>query len=307
MHIAIYFHGRVPVRGYGGTQRVIVWLGRALMELGHQVTLLAAPGSSLPGATTLPVDPPGSPGFDLDARLPPGVDLLHSHEPFASPPRCPHVVTLHGNLHPGRTAPRNTIFLSADHARRCGGIAYVHNGLDPSDYCFQADKADYDLFLGRLHAAKGYRWAIAGARAAQRRLILAGGWRPTLRRGIRYVGEVRGERKTAWLAGARCLWMPAQWEEPFGLTLIEALVSGTPVLGTRRGALPEIVGAEVGALGDSLDSLVKLRPSLDRVDPYACRKHVERSFTHLTMAESYLRMYDHFLATGSLPAGKPAG
>ncbi len=307
MHIAIYFHGRVPVRGYGGTQRVIVWLARGLLELGHRVTLLAAPGSLLQGATVLPVDPPGSPGFNLDARLPSGVDLLHSHAPLAVPPRCAHVITLHGNLRSGTTAPRNTIFLSADHARRYGRSAYVHNGVDPSDYSFRADKSDYDLFLGRLHAVKGYRWAIAGARAAQRPLVLAGGWRPTLRRGVRYVGTVGGERKAAWLAGARCLWMPAQWEEPFGLTTIEALVSGTPVLGTRRGALPEIVTPGVGALGDSLESLIELRPSLDRVDPYACRKHIERSFTHLTMAAAYVRMYRHYLATGTLPEGKPEG
>ena len=71
--------------------------------------------------------------------------------------------------------------------------------------------------------------------------MLAGGWRPSLRRGISFVGRVGGEEKVALLAGARCLWMPALWDEPFGLTLIEALASGTPVLGTHRGSLPEIV------------------------------------------------------------------
>ena len=99
-----------------------------------------------------------------------------------------------------------------------GGEAFVYNGLDPAEFTFRRDKADYDLFLGRLHRVKGYRWAIAGARRARRRLVLAGGWRPSLRPSIRYVGQVGGTRKAELLAGARCLWMPALWNEPFGIT-----------------------------------------------------------------------------------------
>src|SRR5206468_3859740 len=103
---------------------------------------------------------------------------------------------------------------------------------------FRPTKADYDLFLGRLHSVKGYRWALTGAKRSGRRLLVGGGWRPSFRRNIRYVGEVHGTKKAELLAGARCLWMPALWEEPFGLTLIEALFSGTPVLATRRGGRP---------------------------------------------------------------------
>jgi glycosyltransferase involved in cell wall biosynthesis len=138
-------------------------------------------------------------------------------------------------------------------------------------------------------------------------MLLAGGWRPSLSRYVRYVGKVGGARKAELLAGARALWMPALWDEPFGLTLIEALVSGTPVLGTRRGALPEIVSPQVGALGDTLDELVELRPRLDRIDAEACRAHVERHFTHHVMAEGYVRMFRAYLATGELPEGRLLG
>ena len=131
-----------------------------------------------------------------------------------------------------------------------------------------------------------------------------GGWRPSLSRWVRYVGKVGGTRKTELLAGARAFWMPALWDEPFGITLIEALVSGTPVLGTRRGSLPEIVSPDVGALGDTLDELVELRARLDAIDPEACRAHVERHFTHHAMAEGYLRMFRAYLATGVLPEGR---
>jgi glycosyltransferase involved in cell wall biosynthesis len=196
--------------------------------------------------------------------------------------------------------------LSADHARRHGGTAFVHNGVDPSDFVFRREKADYDLFLGRLHRVKGYRWAIEGAKRSGRPLVVAGGWRPSLSRRLRFVGAVNGEKKAGLLAGARCLWMPALWDEPFGLTLVEAMMSGTPVLGTRRGALPEVVTDEVGALGETLDELVALRASIERCDPHACRRRAERWFSHTIMAQEYVRMYHHYLVANKLPEGRVA-
>jgi glycosyltransferase involved in cell wall biosynthesis len=306
MHIALYFHGRVPVRGYGGTQRVVVWLARGLAQLGHRVTLLAAEGSQIPGLAIVELDPRATsrPGFDLTPFLPGSLDLLHSHAPLTTPPDCPHVVTLHGNLRPGRASRPNTIFLSADHASRHGGNAFVYNGVDPSEFVFRRLKGDYDLFLGRLHGVKGYRWAMAGAKRSGRRLVVAGGWRFSLRRSLQFVGAVNGERKADLLASAACLWMPALWDEPFGLTLIEAMMSGTPVLGTRRGALPEVVTDDVGALGDTLDELIELRSTIERRDPGACRARAERWFNHTHMAEEYVRMYQHYLASGNLPEGR---
>jgi glycosyltransferase involved in cell wall biosynthesis len=305
MHIALYTYSRLPVRGYGGAQRVIGWLTRGLAELGHRVTLLALPGSRAPEATVLTLDPGQlrRPRFDITDLFPESIDLLHAHGLLPTTPRAPHLYTLHGNLRAGRTAPPNTIFLSADHARRHGATAFVYNGVDPSEFVYRLKKNSYDLFLGRLHRVKGYRWAIQGARRAGRRLVVAGGWRPSFRRGLRFVGSVEGTEKAKLLADAACLWMPALWDEPFGLTLVEAMMSGTPVLGTRRGALPEIVSPEVGALGDTLDELVFLRSSIDRCDPQACRTRAERWFSHIRMAEEYVRVYRHYLATNSLPSG----
>jgi glycosyltransferase involved in cell wall biosynthesis len=308
MHVALYTHSRVPVRGYGGTQRVVVWLARGLVELGHRVTLLAAAGSRVPEAELVELDPAQirRPGFDLTRFLPTSVDLVHAHAPLATPPAAPSVFTLHGNRRPGSRADPNTIFLSADHARRHGGTAFVYNGMDPSEFIFRSAKADYDLFLGRLHRVKGYGWAVAGAKRAGKRLVVAGGWRPTLRRSLRFVGSVDGQQKAELLAGAACLWMPALWDEPFGLTLVEAMMSGTPVLGTPRGALPEIVTQDVGVLGDTLEDLVRLRATVEHCDPAACRSRAKRCFSHTRMAENYVRMYEHYLANGQLPAGTPA-
>jgi glycosyltransferase involved in cell wall biosynthesis len=306
MHIALYTHSRLPVEGYGGTQRVVVWLARGLAELGHRVTLLAPAGSRVRGAELVPLEPAEilRAGFDLSPLIPASAEILHAHGPLRVPSRRPHVFTLHGNLRPEKNPPPNTIFVSADHARRHGGTAFVYNGVDPSEFVFRSEKGDYDLFLGRLHTIKGYRWAIQGAKRSGRPLVVAGGWRPSLSRRVRFVGKVDGDQKADLLAAARCLWMPALWDEPFGLTLVEAMMSGTPVLGTRRGALPEVISDEVGALGDTLDELVALRPSIGHRDPHACRRRAERWFSHTAMAQEYVRMYQHYLVTSELPPGK---
>jgi glycosyltransferase involved in cell wall biosynthesis len=309
MHVVLYARDRLPVRNYGGTQRIVVYLARGLAAAGHRVTLIAAAGSAVPEAELVPLASADLRRADLDLRprVPGGADILLAFAPLPSDPAVPWIRSLHGNRRPGVPSAANTLYLSRNHAERHGATAFVYNGIDLGEFRFQPVKSGYDLFLGRLHTVKGHRWAIDGARRTGRRLILAGGWRPSLSRRVRYVGQVGGERKAQLLAEAECLWMPAQWDEPFGLTLVEALASGTPVLGTRRGALPEIVSPEVGALGDTLDELVASRPGLDRLDPHACRGRVERHFTHHVMAEEYVRMFRGFVATGILPAGRTLG
>jgi glycosyltransferase involved in cell wall biosynthesis len=309
MRVALYFHDKLPVKGYGGTQRVVVWLARGLAQLGHKVTLIAATGSRVPEAALVPVDLKlaRKPGFDLSPYIPPNTDIVHSFAPRAVRPKsAPYVCTLEGNLRPGHTLPAETIFVSANHAERHGSRAFVYNGIDPAEFRFEPSKQDYDFFLGRLHKEKGYQLAIEGALRTGRKLVIAGGWRPSFRRLVRFVGEVDGEAKAKWLAEARCLWMPALWDEPFGLTLAEALMSGTPVIGTRRGSLPEVISSEVGGLGDDLDQLVAIAERIHEIDPAACRARAEQYFSHRVMAEEYVRFYQHFLKTGELPEGRTA-
>jgi len=300
MRVALLFHGVLPVKGYGGTERIVVWLARGLAELGHEVILLAAPGSRVPEARLVPVDPGRAEHKDFDPRplLPGGVDVLHAHRPIAGA-GIPTLWTLHGTAHRADYPP-NMVCLSRDHADRSGAAAFVYNGLDPAEYRFRRDKDAFDLFLGRLHSAKGWQWAVTGARRSGHKLVVAGGWKSLFRPGVRTVGRVDGERKRALLAGAGCLWMPARWDEPFGLTLVEAMASGTPVLGTRRGALPEIVSPDTGALGNTLEELVALRPAIERIDPEACRARVISAFSHRVMAGRYLALYREVIETGQL-------
>lgn len=293
MHIALISPSRLPVKGYGGTERVIVWLIKGLAELGVQVTLLAPGGSTSPFARIVPINlAPGRERlFDPRPQLPPGVDLIHAHFPLNPVADFPLRWTLHGNTPNPQRLPPGAIGLSANHAARHGLHEWVYNGLDPEEYLFSPVKQDWDLFLGRLHAVKGWRWAVDGARKAGRSLVVAGGWRPSWRASLHFKGGVQGREKLTLLANAAALWAPAQWEEPFGLTTIEAMVSGTPVLGTPRGALPEIVTAESGGLGGSIEELAELRPELARLDPEAIRANVLSRFSYLTMAEAYRRIY----------------
>jgi len=310
MHVVVASHHRLPVEGYGGPQRVVVALVRGLAALGHRITILAQPGTKVAEASKIVEVAPRilkDPSDDLRRFIPDGADILHAHYPIKQRPQgLPFVQTLHGNWKPGTPLPPNSIFLSGGHAKRHGSDAFVYNGLDPAEYIFRRRKEKWDLFLGKLHSDRGYQWAVDAAKRTGRSLIIAGGWRPSFTGGIKYVGEVGGKRKAVLLARARCLWMPAQWDEPFGLPTIESLFSGTPVLGTRRGALPEILTPDVGAISTTLEEMIAAAQTIGTRSPEACRARAERHFTHLKMAESYVRMYEAMTSSGTLPAGRPA-
>ena len=227
-----------------------------------------------------------------------------SHEPIRHAPRVPSVWTLGGNMAPGQVADSRAICVSQNHARRHGTRAFVLNGVRVSEYEFRSEKGDYDLFLARLHRVKGWRRATAVAKQLRIRLVLAGGWRPSLSHHVRFVGRVGGARKRELLAGARCLWMPVEWEDPCPNNVLEALASGTPVIASLRGALPELLSPDTGGLGSSLDELVALRGRLADWEPKACQTRAARYFSHIRMARDYLRMYEGMLADGRLPEGR---
>ena len=309
MHIVQFQHTRVPVEKYGGAQRIVVWLSQALVELGHEVTLLAGRGSSVPGVRVVEVDAEEvrRAGFDVHQYVPGPVDVMHYHGLVEHPPNVPYVATLHGNLGAGKVAPSYVISVSENHAQRHGTRSYVYNGVRLDEYEFRPEKSDFDLFLARLHSAKGWRVAVQAAKDEKFRLVIAGGWRPTLSRWLKFVGEIGGERKRELLAGARCLWMPVQWEDPCPVNVLEALASGTPVIATPRGSLPQLVGTDGtgGAIGATYDDLIAIRRRLADFDPHACRLRAERYFTHTRMARDYVRMYEGLLRDGRLPEGLP--
>lgn len=302
MRAGLYFDGPIPVRRYGGTERVIVWLARGLRELGHEPVLLAREGTDLPGFDVhgLPRDVirrmAGESDFALDPWLPGNVDVIHFHSPVAGRSEVPHLTTIHGNGRPG-SFDASHVFVSRDHMRRMQGRHFVYNGIDPADYRFLEAKRPYLLFLGLAsRRVKGVDRAIRIARLADQRLRVAGGWRPSLDRRIRWMGMVDDHAKRDLLAGARALLNPIRWEEPFGLVVVEALVSGTPVLATPMGAMPELVSGDVGALCSTDDEFIEALNRLTSWEAEVCRQRVLDHFTHVAMAASYLELYRRAVA-----------
>src|SRR2546430_5846450 len=311
MHVVLASHQQLPAKGYGGPQGVVVALVRGLAALGHRVPLLALPGSRVPEAKVVEV--PARKFADLAqlaSYVPPDADIRHAHVPVKPGPNAPPLLqTIHRNLKPGSPPTVNAVFLSRDHARRHGSEVFVYNGLDPAEYIFRRfpKRAEqFDLFLGNLHSAKGYHWAVEAAKHAGHRLVVAGGSRPRFTGAVKYVGGGDGGKKAALLPRARCASDPAPSGEPVGLATNEAALSGTPVLGTRRGALPELITPEVGALCDTMEEMIAAAQTIHTRRPEACRALAEQRFTHVVMAEEYVRMYRCLIDTGKLPPGRPA-
>jgi glycosyltransferase involved in cell wall biosynthesis len=188
-------------------------------------------------------------------------------------------------------------------------VANCPNALDLSMHPFRDDRVrDYLLFIGRMSPEKGAHRAVTIAIESGLPLKIAAKCRepeeqhyfdefvrPHLSDQIEYVGEVGHAEKIDLLLGARALVCPIEWEEPFGLVVIEAMASGTPVLATRRGALPEIIEhGRTGVLVDDyrellLPEALELAASLD---PLAMRSEVEKRFSQEHLVEEYLEAYE---------------
>jgi Glycosyl transferases group 1 len=319
MHVTLYKPGtiRIPPKLYGGTERVIYWLGKALVELGHQVTLIANAQSHIPGAELRVVAGDEKDPCAWLRLVPDSTDIMHLWDTSEPDANKPFLVTVEGNGRPGQKFHPNTIFVSQRHAANHSSRHYVHNGLDPGEYAFSERREDYAVFLAKARwKVKNFPGAVAVARRAgvELRVLGSRNWPFDLQkmlppiRGVHYHGMTGGAEKRDLLARARCLIFPVRWEEPFGISLTEALVSGAYVVGTPYGSLPEIVTPEAGVLSAKADELVEAVKNPQRFSPAACRDRVLRGgFTHLDMARKYLGRYEQILTRGSLGgASEPA-
>jgi glycosyltransferase involved in cell wall biosynthesis len=262
-----------------------------------------------------------------------GCDLVHDHTmigPFARIGGMPVITTSHG---PFDVPETRTIFrrlarsipiiaVSRDQASVAARLGIhvshvIHHGIDvaavPEGDGGGDDRGPYLVFLGRMNPAKGIVEAIAVARATGVRLLIAAKMReplefayyddivaPRCRDGIEYLGEVGSADKYRLLGGATALLNPIQWPEPFGLVMIEALATGTPVISTRRGAAPEIVRhGRTGFLCDDHDSLVRAVRSADRLDRRECRADMARRFSVETMVARHVTAYRELFTDGS--------
>ncbi len=305
--------GTLPATGYGGTERVMWWLGKELAARGHEVTFLVKDGTC-PFARVIRHDP----GRPLDAQLPADADIVHlQHQlPAGESVARPHLTTLHGSGSRLVELDRNTVFVSRDQASRFGSTIFVHNGVDWSEYGpAQLDvRRSWVHFLGDgAWKVKNLRGAIRVARLAGEELHVAGGFRLnfrmgfrfTLSRRVRFHGWVGAEEKRMLLSGSKGLLLPVRWREPFGLSIVESLFHGCPVFGTPYGSLPEIVTPDVGVLATGAEELAEAVRNSARFDPRRCHGHAVAWFGSGTMTDGYLRAYERVLAGESLHAEPP--
>ena len=259
MHVTICYLSKRPVPPplYGGGQRAMYWLGKALIELGHKVTLIAQPGSHIPGAELRPWPKPHGSDYGWMRLIPDSTDILHLRSVPLVPMPKPYVLTIGGNGEPGQQFPPNTIFLSRSHAALHGSTHFVYNGIDPAEYRCESERGDYAVFLAKASwDVKNLPGAIEVCRRAGVELYVIGSrnWpfglqrRLPVIRGVRYLGMLGQAEKIPLLARARCLVFPVRWHEPFGIAVVEALASGCYVAATPYGALPELVTVETGVL-----------------------------------------------------------
>jgi glycosyltransferase involved in cell wall biosynthesis len=314
----------VPPKTYGPEQLQVHYLTEALVAAGHDVTLYATADSTT-SAKLLTSFPTGSTRdfFERDllhcVRLLdqlPEVDIVHSHSHCGFPVVAgqvpyPSLITTWDNSPVIRYFPeRNYVVQSQSQARHLGPInvrAVIPLVIRAADYPFEEEKDDYLLFMGRVMPEKGAHLAIDLAESSGRRLKIAGPipttlegirWfrsaiQPRLSSSVEYLGPVYGPEKFELLARASCLVFPACREEPVATVLLEALACGTPVIGLRRGALPEVVvDGEVGYLADSVAELSRRIADLPKLSSRACRRRVEDTFSVERSVRDYLSLYD---------------
>lgn len=321
MHVTIYKKPdgeAIPPKLYGGTERVIYWLGKALVALGHQVTLVTNARSHIPGAELRALDENEKDPRAWHRLVPDWTDIVHLWDTERPESPKPFLVTIEGN---GGRAVRqfhpNTVFVSKKHAANHGSRHFVWNGIDPDDYLFSEKREDYAVFLAKARwDVKNLPGAIEVARRAgiELRVLGSRNWPFSLQkllppiRSVRYYGMIGGREKIELISRARCLIFPVRWHEPFGVAITEALVSGCCVAATPYGSLPEIVAPEVGALSANADELAEAVKNPQRFNPKKCREHIlKNGFTHLDMAWKYVELYERILTRGSLlDAGESA-
>lgn len=303
MHIALIHNAVLPVRGYGGTERLVSWLAKGLHARGVKLTLVLAVGSASELGSVLPF----SEGPPLERALP-DVDVFHYFNTPPIPPERPYIVTIGGNGKIGEMYLPNTVFVSRNHAERHGSHRFVYNGVDPDEYLFSAEKKGYLLFLAKAAwRVKNVEGAIRFARKTGKPLHILGGQRWLLNhwRGIHWEGKIGGVRKAEFVAGASALLWPIIWNEPFGIAVAEALVSGTPVIASRRGSSPELVDESVGFLCDSEDDFVRAIGEVPRISSHRCREWAVQHFHFLKMTDAYIKIYEEVLSGKTLNAKPP--
>lgn len=308
MNILIVYDGIIPAKAYGGVERVIWFLAKALFKLGHNISFLVPKGSHCPFANIIELDMNQS----IETQIPTDIDIVHINIPFKEQLSKPFIITLHGNAKTGEALHPNTVFISKNHAERHNGSCFIYNGLDWGDY-----PEPSNLYCSRhnFHFLAKAAWRLKNVKGAIKttlkipaetlhvlggnRLNFKMGFRLTLSQRVRFHGMVGGLEKFQILNQSKGLVFPVLWDEPFGLAIIESLYFGAPVFGTPYGSLPELVTEEIGHLSTSSDSLSEAMQHA-KYSSKSCYEYANDNFNSDRMARDYLDVYEKVLNNHSL-------
>lgn len=252
--------------------------------------------------------------FEINGKQ---VNLLDSFE-------VPVVLTFHNttditaNIAYYKNTPalyrHSMVFVSENQRSRLAffpNTSVIYNGLPVESFPLETEKDNYLLFLGRITPTKGLPEAILVARATNTPLYIVAKVDPVDQKYyeteitsqidgelIRYLGEADFDTKVAYLKKARCLLFPIQWEEPFGLVMVEALACGTPVIAFRRGSVPEIIQDGVnGYIAETVEQMVGDVARLGALSPELCRQSVEKRFSVERMVGEYEKVFTSLVSS----------
>jgi glycosyltransferase involved in cell wall biosynthesis len=323
---------RTPPRHYGPWEQVTSLLTEALVARGVDVTLFATKDSHTTGklAGVCPAAYSEDPAIDAKVwemlhvahvfERAGEFDLIHNQTDFVPLAfsrlvETPVVTTIHGfsseRILPAFKAYDDRVhYVAISAADRHSDLHYaatIHHGIPLEDFPFDPHGGEDLLFFGRIHPDKGAAEAITAARRAGRRLVIAGIVQdqnyhneqvaPMVDdHSVVYRGPVGGAARTKALGSARALLHLINFDEPFGLSIVEALACGTPVIASNRGSMPELIDHGVtGFLVDSVDEAVDAIGRIGEIDRAACRAAVSARFTVDRMADRYLDLYRSLL------------
>jgi len=326
---------RTPPRHYGPWELFASLLTEGLVARGVDVTLFAT-GDSVTRARLSSVVPTS---WSEDERIDPKVaeclhiasvferadefDLIHNSFDFlpltySRLVETPVLTTIHGFSSP-RIVPvyarydDRGAYVSISESDRHPDLTYlatIHHGIDTDDFGLHPDPGRYLLFFGRIHPHKGAAQAIEVARRAGLPLLIAGiiqdqayfdaAVAPHLDdRRLRYLGPVGPEQRSQLLGGAAALLHLIEFEEPFGLSVVEAMAAGTPVIASPRGSMPELVDEGVtGFLVAGPEAAVAAVEQAARLDRAAIRARAIARFGKDRMVDAYLDAYGQILGSG---------
>ena len=324
---------RTPPRHYGPWELVTSLLTEALVARGVDVTLFATKDSLTSGKLAGVCPAPFSENSTIDAKVwemlhvanvferASDFDLIHNQADFVPLAfsrlvKTPMVTTIHGfsseRILPAFKAYEHRVqYVAISDADRHPDLQYaatIHHGIRLQDFPFDPRGSEDLLFFGRIHPDKGAAEAIAAASNADRRLVMAGiiqdkGYydaqvAPALEDStVIYLGPVGGTARTKALGSARALLHLINFNEPFGLSVVEALACGTPVIACNRGSMSELIDDGItGFLVNGVDEAVEAIKRVGELDRAACRAAVSQRFTVDLMADRYLDLYRKILS-----------